>query len=350
MAKSLTKALLYSYLLIASNLLMSQINIDEKKYQIHSINIPVNLNFANEKLPLQKIDIRERLDKELLINTYWQSRTILLIKRSKKYFSIIEKILSKNQIPDDFKYLAVAESGLENVTSPSNAKGFWQFLEKTGKEYNLEINKSIDERYHLEKSTQAACEYFKKAYDVFQNWTLVAAAYNMGISGLKNKIEQQKVNNYYDLMLNNETYRYIFRIIAIKEIIENYNKYGFFIDQKDFYKLPSTNEIEINREIKSITDFAISNDINYKIIKILNPWILGNSIPNPQQKKYKIKLPKSKNQFMLQNDTIIHICSQKENIYELARKYDVSINSIIEWNKILPSKKLKKNQRIIILK
>jgi len=342
--------IIYFLIFINTQITYAQFEKDELNYQIYSINLPSKIDFAGEKTPIQKHDIIERLDKELLINTYWQSKTILLIKRSKKYFPIIEKILKENNIPDDFKYLAVAESGLEKVTSPSGAKGYWQFLEKTGKEFNLEINNKIDERYHLEKSTQAACEYFKKAYEVFNNWTLVAAAYNMGISGLKNKIQEQKVNSYYDLMLNSETYRYIFRILAIKEIIQNYKDYGFSIEDKDLYQMPKTKNLIIDSAIINITDFALSKKLNYKIIKLFNPWILGNSIPNTNQKKYYIKIPENKYLFSSTQDTIIYTCSPRDNIFEISRKYNVDISNIIEWNNILPSQKLKKNQKIIILK
>ena len=323
---------------------------NSEHYQIYAINLPEKINFSGEATPLNELNIRERLDQELLINTYWQSKTILLIKRAEKYFPIIEKILKEKNIPDDFKYLAVAESGLENVTSPSGAKGFWQFLKKTGLEYGLEINSEIDERYHLEKSTKAACQYIEDAYLQFGNWTLAAASYNMGKYGLKKSLELQKVNSYYDLMLNNETYRYVFRILAIKEIIENSEKYGFQINTNDYYQLPALKEITIDTTINNIAEFSIDLNLNYKITKELNPWILGNVISNTEQKTYKIKIPNKDYAYLSRTDTIIYICQSKDNLFEIARTYNIKIEDLLSWNQLLPSKKLKKNQEIIILK
>ncbi|MAZ55621.1 MAG: murein transglycosylase [Flavobacteriales bacterium] len=340
---------LYFLLLIGTSNLLAQFEENEK-YKIYAINLPGKINFANENVPINELGIKERLDKELLVNTYWQSKTILLIKRAKKYFPIIEKILKENNIPDDFKYLAVAESGLENVTSPSGAKGFWQFLKKTGLEYDLEINSEIDERYHLEKSTQAACQYIQDAFGKFGNWTLAAASYNMGKSGLQKSITLQQVNNYYDLMLNNETYRYIFRILAIKEIIKNHEQYGFVINDDDYYKLTKTKNIKIDTIIKNLASFAIDLKLNYKIIKELNPWILGNSISNDNNKTYLLKIPVKKQTYSIHQDTIIHTCTSKESLFEIAREYNVKIENILSWNKLLPSNKIKKNQQIIILK
>ena len=178
-------------------------------------------------MPLNKEDIRERIDRELLVNTYWQSNGLLLLKRSKKYFPIIEPILERYGIPDDFKYLAVIESGLTQAVSPARAVGFWQILKTTGRELGLEVNANVDERYHIEKATIAACKYLNASKIRFGSWTLAAAAYNAGNAGIEKYLTQQKVDNYYDLLLGQETGRYVFRIVAIKEIIENYEKYGF---------------------------------------------------------------------------------------------------------------------------
>ena len=341
--------ILYFCLLIGASSLLAQFEQNEN-YKIYAINLPKKINFANENVPLDQFGIRERLDQELLINTYWQSKTILLIKRANKYFPIIEEILKENNIPDDFKYLAVAESGLENVTSPSGAKGVWQFLEKTGLEYGLEINSEIDERYHLEKSTEAACQYIQDAFIKFGNWTLAAASYNMGKHGLKKAIELQQVHNYYDLMLNTETYRYIFRILAIKEIIENHDKYGFIINQNDYYQLTKTKQIKMDTTIKDLASFALDLDLNYKIIKNLNPWILRNKISNVNNKTYLLSIPIEQAIYLNKQDTIIHICKSKESVFEIARQYNVKIENILSWNNLLPSNKVKKNQQIIILK
>ena len=335
-------------LLITCNTIFAQFEINENKYNIYAINLPTQISFADEPTPLQHSDIKERLDKELLINTYWQSKTILLIKRAQKHFPIIEKILARHNIPDDFKYLAVAESGLENSTSPSGAKGFWQFLKKTGLEYGLEINSELDERYHLEKSTQAACQYLQEAYDKFGSWTLAAAAYNMGKSGLSKAIETQKINDYYQLMLNNETYRYVFRILAIKEILSKHEEYGFILKKDDYYDYPEFYNLKIDTAISNIANFAINLGVNYKQVKQLNPWILGNTIS--QKNTYIIKVPTSQPLTIANTDTIIHICKSRENVFEIARKYNIDVEKILLWNDIIPSKKLKKNQEIIILK
>ena len=230
------------------------------------------------------------------------------------------------------------------------AKGIWQFLKKTGLEYGLEINNEIDERYHLEKSTYAACQYIRKAYNEFNNWTLAAASYNMGINGLKKAIELQKVSNYYDLMLNNETYRYVFRIIAIKEIITNFTKYGFTINENDFYMMPELSTVNIDTTINNIAELALSLNVNYKIIKQFNPWILKNNISNNKNKNYTLTIPN--NNYSLSNkiDTLKYICKPKDNLFEIARLFDVKIDDLLIWNQLIPSKKLKKNQEIIIIK
>ena len=262
-------------------------------YQVKSPHIPEELFFCNEKVPIKNQDILERFDREIIVNTYFHSKAILILKRSNKYFSIIEKYLKEYQIPEDFKYLAIAESALENAISPAGAKGFWQFMSKTGKAYGLEINDLIDERYNLEKSTEAACKYLKKLYKQFGSWTLAAAAYNMGPHALSKQIKKQQVNNYYNLKLNNETSRYVFRIIAYKLIDKNPKLYGFNLKQEDLYPPLKTYNIEINKEISDLAKYAINIEQNYKIIKYLNPWILKNSI-DATEKPYIIKLPLEK--------------------------------------------------------
>lgn len=264
-------------------------------YAVYAVPIPKNLNFADELVPISRYDVFESIDREFLVNTYWQSQTLLFIKRANKYFPIIEPILKKNNIPEDFKYLALAESGLMNVTSPAHAVGFWQFMRETGQQYNLTVNKNIDERYHLEKSTQAACDYLNDAYRIFQNWTLVAASYNVGMGNLKKQLRKQQVSLYYDLYLNKETARYVYRIIAIKYILSNPEKYGFHFRKKDLYRYPEFKIDTIDTTITSLEDFAISQSINLKLLKDLNPWIRGRQLLNPDSIKYAIKLPLKRN-------------------------------------------------------
>ncbi len=274
----------------ANNTIISDKNTSES-YQIRALKIPTNLNFAGEKVPIEKSDIKERIDKELLVNTYWQSNGLLLFKRAYKYFPIIEPILEKNGIPNDFKYLAVIESGLQNVTSPAGAKGFWQIMKATGKENGLEINNNVDERYHLEKATQVACDYLKASKERFGTWTLAAAAYNAGNAGIANKIEVQKVTSYYELLLGEETQRYVPRMVALKEILTNPEKYGFVFDTEDLYKLEATKIIEVDTVITDIAQFSKNLGINYKVLKLHNPWLRENNLNNKSRKKYQLKIP-----------------------------------------------------------
>lgn len=260
-------------------------------YEIKALKIPHGLNFAGERVPVEKADVKERIDRELLVNTYWQSNGLLMFKRANKYFPIIEPILAEYGIPDDFKYLAVIESGLQNVTSPARATGFWQILKGTGKEYGLEINSNVDERYHLEKATKVACEYLKKSKKRLGTWTLAAAAYNGGNFGISKRLKAQKVDTYYDLLLGQETGRYIFRIVAVKEIMSHPKKYGFVFDQEDLYNLEHTTTVEVDTVITNIASFAQKFGTNYKALKIHNPWLRENQLNNASHKKYQIKLP-----------------------------------------------------------
>ena len=260
-------------------------------YKVYALKTPENLSFCDEQVPMELLDVRERLDRELLVNTYWQSNMLLLIKRSYRFFPLIEKILKEEEVPDDFKYLAVIESGLENVRSPKGAKGIWQIMSGTAKEYGLEVNKNVDERYNLELSTRVACNYLKKAKNKFGSWTLAAAAYNRGITGISRNLNRQKVENYYDLLLGRETSRYIFRILAVKEIMENADNYGFIFKENDLYKPHEIKKIELDTAISNITDFSKKIGINYKTIKLFNPWLLENHLNNKSRKKYFIKIP-----------------------------------------------------------
>lgn len=254
--------------------------------------MPERLEFCNERVPLERPDIKESFDRELLVNTYWQSQALLFIKRSHKWFPIIEPILKKNNVPDDFKYLAVIESGLTNAVSPAGARGFWQFMKSSGKEFGLEISDEVDERYHVEKSTEAACKYLKKSYAKFGNWTLAAASYNCGIAGLSRQLKKQNQDSYYDLLLNSETGRYVYRIVAVKEILDEPKKYGFQIRKKDLYYLEPTLSIEIDTSIEDLVGFCDTLSINYKQLKYYNPWLRKPNLRNPNSKKYQFKIPK----------------------------------------------------------
>ncbi len=260
-------------------------------YRITSIEIPENLNFAGEAVPSDDPEVMERIDREFLVNTYWQSNAVLLIKRANKYFPIIEPILAKNGIPDDFKYLAVTESGLQNTTSPAGATGFWQIMKTTAKDYGLEVNENIDERYHLEKSTEVACKYLKSSKEKFGNWTMAAAAYNAGPAGMSKYMGIQKADDYYDLLLGEETGRYVFRILAIKEILSDPEKYGFHIEKKDLYSSVPTFNVEVNEPIANFADFAKLYEVNYKILKRHNPWLREPHLNNTSGKRYTLEIP-----------------------------------------------------------
>ena len=261
-------------------------------YKVYAIDLPENLDFAGERVPIEDPDVYERLDREFLVNTYWQSNGLLLLKRANKYFPIIEPILKRNNIPDDFKYLAIIESGLTNAVSPSGASGFWQFMKAAAQEYGLEVTDQVDERYHIEKATQAACDYFKKAKRSTGSWTMAAAAYNAGIAGMNKQTAFQQTNNYYDLWLNTETSRYVFRILAVKEIMKHPKKYGFIFEKKHLYNELPTYNVMIDSTIENLTDFAKTYNITYKDLKIYNPWLRDRKLDNKEGKTYYIKIPK----------------------------------------------------------
>jgi membrane-bound lytic murein transglycosylase D len=265
-----------------------------ENYKIKALKLPTNLNFAGERVPIENANIKERMERELLVNTYWQSNGLLLFKRANKFFPVIEPLLKKYGLPDDFKYLAVAESGLLiNNPSGSRASGLWHFLPSTAKEkkYGLEVNKNVDERYHIEKSTKAAAIYLKSAKRNFGTWTLAAAAYNCGNGRVSKRLKEQLVTSYYDALLPDETARYLFRIIALKEVLSNPKKYGFVFDQEDLYTMPKTTRIQVDYAIADIAVFAKKLGTTYKEIKLHNAWLRENKLNNKSRKLYEIKIP-----------------------------------------------------------
>jgi len=284
-----------------------------RHYKIFNVGMPENVNFCNEDAPLDLYYVRESLDRELTVNTYWHSSTLLLFKRAYRWFPVIEPILKENGVPDDFKYLALIESNLTNVVSPAGAAGFWQFLKSTGKTYDLEINKMIDERYNLEKATIAACKYINEAHEIYHNWTLAAASFNAGKDRITNALEDQKITNYYDLYLNPETSRYIYRILALKEIHNKPSAYGFYLREKDLYPSIPYYEVDVDTTVTNLVGFANKMDINYKILKEFNPWLRGDNLPNSTEKKYKIKIPKKG---YLKYDQLSRQIKQKHLIYK----------------------------------
>ena len=266
--------------------------ITEVKTEFSSVKIPDSLSFVGEIMPLNRFDVREALDRELLSNAYFHSQTIRYIKLAPRYFSVIEPILRENGIPEDFKYLALAESGFNpRAVSPASAVGFWQFLKGTAQDYGLEVNSEVDERYHVEKSTIAACKYMKDAYDKYGSWTLVAASYNAGLAGIQRQIDRQKSNDYYDILFVEETQRYVFRIAALKLIMENPVSYNFNIQESDKYPIIKTRDVEIAGSVTDFADFAKKNGISYKLLKDFNPWLRDTKLTNSARKKYMVKIP-----------------------------------------------------------
>ena len=286
--------------MIASMLLVSGVMVhtvtdknDTEKVTAKGRHFPTEIDFAGEKAPLQLSDVRERLDRELLVNANLDASTLLIIKRANRAFPIIEPILKRNGIPDDFKYLAVIESGLVNVVSPAGARGVWQFMPDTGKERGLEINDVVDERYHLAKSTEAACKYLKSAYAKFGSWTLAAASYNGGFGGVNKQITFQGVDSYYDLLLTDETARYVFRILALKEIMQHPTLYNFTVQPAELYPLIPVKNVPVTASIPDLAVFAKEQGINYKILKIHNPWMRDRKLDVVAGKSYIVEIPVS---------------------------------------------------------
>lgn len=259
-----------------------------KKVVVH---LPEKMDFANETVPLHIADVKERFDREMVINTNLHSNTTLVLKRANRVFPVIEPILKKHGVPDDFKYLAVIESGLVNVVSPAGARGVWQFMPKTASEYGMEVNAFVDERYDLVKSTEAACRYLKDAKKKFGSWTEAAAAYNAGMAGVNKQLENQLVDNYYDLLLNEETSRYVFRILALKAIMTNPVLYGFDLQPHQLYHPIETKTVEVDTPIDDLAVFAKEQGVNYKILKLHNPWLRDRKLENKSRKKYVIEIP-----------------------------------------------------------
>ncbi|MEI8202581.1 MAG: lytic transglycosylase domain-containing protein [Bacteroidota bacterium] len=283
----------------------NQPNDSDKNYKeafknnckVFSVEIPNELSFAGEKVPLEYEDVRENLERELLINCYWQSNTILMIKRANRWFPLIESILKEQGVPDDFKYLAMAESGLTHATSTAGACGYWQFMKDTGIRYGLEINDEVDERYNIEKATVAACKYLKNAYAQCNYWTNAAASYNMGEAGMKKQIDFQGCTKYYDLFLNMETSRYIFRILSLKLILQKPSDYGFYLRNKDLYQAIPTYKVSVDSSVSNLADFAVKNKTTYKVLKQFNPWLRDRKLTNKTKKQYIFTFPE--NQYLL---------------------------------------------------
>ncbi|MFZ5431078.1 MAG: lytic transglycosylase domain-containing protein [Bacteroidota bacterium] len=254
--------------------------------------MPETITFMGDPVPLDRFDVRENLEREMIVNAYFHSQTLRLIKIAPRFFSIIDPILKEEGIPLDFRYLAVAESGLNpRALSPAGAAGIWQFMKPAATDTGLEVTPEVDERYHIEKSTRAACRYLKEAYRKYQNWPLVAATYNAGRSAVDRQLARQKVGSYFDLLMSEETERYVYRIIALKMIMEDPLKFGFLVTDDEKYPLWNTRTMEISGPVANLADFAIAQGTNYKMLKYYNPWLRDNTLSNKSGKVYVIQLP-----------------------------------------------------------
>ena len=285
------KIVILGMVAVLASFLIYGVVSDDTKYS--PIGYSLKMDFSGEEVPTFMADVQERLDKEMITNMNYHTNTTLVIKRANKVFPIIEPILAKYGVPDDFKYLAVIESSLVNAVSPAGARGVWQFMPATAKEKGMEVSDEVDERYHLEKSTEAACKYLLSAKEKFGSWTLAAASYNGGMNGIAKKMEEQQVDNYYDLLLTEETSRYVFRILALKEIMSKSDKYGFSIPKEALYYTIPTKKIVVDSSITDLAKFAKTQGVNYKILKIHNPWLRDKKLTNTSGKKYEIEIPTS---------------------------------------------------------
>ena len=256
-----------------------------------AIDLPDTLSFAGEPVPMNIADVRERLDREMHINAYWHTNTIFLLKRAHRWLPQIARVLEEEGIPDDFKFVPAIEGAFKNDISPKSAIGFWQFRRDAAREFGLEVSRQVDERYDPIKSTKAACKYLRKAYERFGSWTLVAASFNRGRSGIIRAMDNQKVDNYYDLMLNEETSRYVFRILAAKEILEHPHRYGFDVPDELLYEIEPIKYVTVSENIDNWVDWSQEQGINYKLLKRHNPWIQSSSLKVSNGKEYLVAIP-----------------------------------------------------------
>jgi membrane-bound lytic murein transglycosylase D len=265
-----------------------------EEQKVRSINLDKDFDFCGEKFPMDNFDVRQRLDAELMRNVYFHSQTLLSIKRAHSLFPVIEPILKAEGMPDDLKYLAVAESNLSNAISPAGAKGVWQFMRGTADIYDLEVNTEVDERYNLEKATRAACKYLRREKEKLGSWVLAAAAYNGGPERIATEMEKQRAANFWELNLAaDETMRYPFRIVAIKEVMQHPEEYEYSIEPAHLYPpLTDFRLVEVKGAVANWGDFARENGTNYRMLKLYNPWLVDSKLTNKAGKTYLVKVPK----------------------------------------------------------
>lgn len=254
--------------------------------------LPTELTFAGENVPLKFMDVREALQREMTVITYWHASLTYILQLNNRYEKTIKEILKDERIPEDFYYLCIAESGLQPVISPADAEGYWQFLSPTAKEYGLVVDSEVDERYNIEKSTRAAAAYFKKAYAEFGTWTMAAASFNIGLSNVRYRMDIQSQKNYYDVQFPDETSRYLFRALAFKTILAHPETYGFKIEKEQLFPPLEYSEVKVNGTVENWSVFAAKHKTNFKLLKIYNQWIRSNTMLNKKGRSYIVKVPK----------------------------------------------------------
>jgi membrane-bound lytic murein transglycosylase D len=289
-------------------------------FKVLGLNIPSKLDFAGELVPQNDYEIKESLEQEFFANKSWKSSSLVLFQKAQKWFPLIEPILKREGIPDDFKYIAVIESHLSNVVSPMGAAGFWQLMPNTAQGYGLIVNQEVDERYDVEKATVVACKHFKDAYHYFHNWTLSAAAYNVGIGGIQKALKKQYTDNYYDLLLNNETGSFIYRILAFKTLLSNPTYFGINTKFKKMVKFPSLKIIKIDSSITNFAAFAKHLETNVITLRTFNAWLIGDKLSNPEKHIFQFKIPKNKN---------IDLSIYFNDVYPQEKTADTLINKLI---------------------
>lgn len=253
--------------------------------------VPGQMNFAGEPVPLDRREVNEAFDRELIYNYGNPAHISYILKLSTRFFPIIEKRLKENGVPDDFKYLCVAEGNLQNMISRVGAIGFWQFMSNTARGFNLEVNDNVDERYDVIKSTDAACKYLKNAYARFGSWTAAAASYNCGQGAYNQQATFQQTKYYYDLNLPDETNQYLFRILTIKYLMSNAKEMGYTVNNENGYHPYDTKPVMVTTTISNLAQWALDHKTNYKMLRLLNPWIRGRSLAVSKNKSYTIQLP-----------------------------------------------------------
>jgi membrane-bound lytic murein transglycosylase D len=367
----------------------NELSYANTNFYVLDLSIPANLDFCGEKIPANNYEIRDDLKKEFFSSAYWKTNSQVLFRKAQKWFPYIEPILKQEGVPDDFKYLAVIESHLSNVTSPAGASGFWQLVPSSARNYGLEVNDNVDERYHVEKATHAACKHIKDAYAIFKNWTLSAAAYNLGIGGILNAIKRQKTNNYFDLLLNRETGSFVYRILAYKTLFASPGHFGIKKKKWSYFSKISFSTFKVDSSITDLSAFAKHIGSSIEIIKNFNPWLLQNTLNNPDKKIYEIRIPKNTradyssyvadlkcennlyapNEYTALNNvslldtsvshtatntiisditTIYHLVKDNESIKQIAESYNVKEEDIVAWNNLNDLKQAVKGQTLII--